>query len=1238
MLSRPKSAQPKAQGSSRLKQILFGFTLIFALCCYVLFFDFHNTNAQALSGELTLNGEQQAQAVPQGSGFIAFLFDYWGSFSYILPLIIVYLGAELFLFRISLKNIDFFRLGLRILGFNTFCLGACALFSALGSRGVSGAGGILGDFLNLIIAALLPSSLGTLTALIFTLVGLFLFIGKSPLQLCESVGAGFFGVLERLKGRGAKAPRETAAPAVATTATSSSFNGAGTDGQAETKIAAGSSIIGETSDDGAAYFGARTAAMESSQIAPALEETKASSTFVRQEDAADSTLSAGAAGGSEHFASSAFGSGKQNRADPFFGSDSQSRRVRVEPGFGDEGNFAAADPYPAEAYPAYTTASTAFSVASEEAQADDRVSTIITRAGESTTVTGEAAAEGAGVSTIITTAQPSPQAPDLKAGAGSLSSAIAGPAAPSAAEDDGETHTVITYHQPTTAVPNEQTAAASASDEEEIHTHIFRNGAVAGSVAEVTAAGRVQEGNKSSTAQQTGQSASLSGVQLNSELNSDTPVVSASGMSYTQRPDDSLADSYGPAEVKDKNEPSGHSEGRIISFNDFLSKEERQGQPSFELNSLPPAVAAASADKKAALSDEKEHISEKDLAERYPSASRGVLNSTAPETGGSVAAGTASVEKTVLSPEPKVGAAVPEVSGIGHAGSPLTASPAAAVPEQAQSISPLVSQGSNSNTSNLPAYLQNTNNGNTAENSDGQIFSVPTKTDCVPSSISAPSTFYDAWRPGADLLTPSPDTEQVDECIFAEMAQRINSFFADFKIKAQVVGHRDGPVITTYALELAPGVRFASIHNLVDDLCRILKVPPHSVRALSSLPGTIFAGLEVPSPKRRLISLHDVAASPEFQNTRAELPLCLGQNVEGKPVIVDLATAPHLLIAGTTGSGKSAGLNSMLISLLLKRSPAELRLILIDPKRLEFALYNNLPHLITPVISDVAEKTGAALQWCIDEMERRYRLFESFSVRKLNEYNEIIEQAQLNGELVTDPVWSPEMGGTPPVLRKLPYIVVVIEEFADLMAQLNGRRGKGADTPEAAIARLAAKSRACGIHIILATQTPRAEIITGTIRANMPSRVAFTVQSGRESLIVLDETGAECLLGLGDMICKFNGFNRNASFRAHGAFVSNSDVLRVVESWQSHGEPEYIDGVTELPEDEQEESSAENEGSSGQRLDPYFERVKEYALDYYARRQKPLPTSEIQSVFQVGYPRARKIAYQLEREGVLDNN
>ena len=520
----------------------------------------------------------------------------------------------------------------------------------------------------------------------------------------------------------------------------------------------------------------------------------------------------------------------------------------------------------------------------------------------------------------------------------------------------------------------------------------------------------------------------------------------------------------------------------------------------------------------------------------------------------------------------------------------------------------------NSSSSNLPSYMAGVTQAPAASFED-----TGSKALCT-----VPRHRYDSWRPSLDLLARSGSKVEIPPEELEKTAERINEVLASYGVKAQVADYLTGPVITRFDLELAPGVKSSAISSIETELCRNLLVP--NVRVVPIIDGSSYVGLEVPNHQRQFITLADMASSREFEETKAVLPMCLGASVVGNPVVKDMAESPHLLVAGTTGSGKSAGLNTMLISMLLKRSPAELRLILVDPKQLEFSIYKDLPHLITPVITDVAEKTPIALNWCVDEMERRFKLMSLLGVRKLAEYNDLIRDEAAKGRSVPDPLWTAEMGGHPTALEPLPWIVVVVEEFADLMAQ-SGRKKDKDGTPESLIARLSAKSRAAGIHLVLVTQTPRSEVVTGMIKANFPSRVAFTVQNRIDSTIVLDEKGAECLLGNGDMLYKFTG--SSTATRAHGAFTSNDDVKAVVDAWREYaGAPEYLEDVIAVPEEPVEESADEKPQKLDEKFDKAVELVRELG--------KAPTVSDLQSCLSIGYPRAKKLLRQLVLEGIID--
>ncbi|MCR5084948.1 MAG: hypothetical protein K6A65_05540, partial [Succinivibrionaceae bacterium] len=496
------------------------------------------------------------------------------------------------------------------------------------------------------------------------------------------------------------------------------------------------------------------------------------------------------------------------------------------------------------------------------------------------------------------------------------------------------------------------------------------------------------------------------------------------------------------------------------------------------------------------------------------------------------------------------------------------------------------------------------------------------------SMVTAPHHQYGPWRPDLGFLADSPPAQNISDDQIEQMISDINRFMVNFNVKAQVADFQIGPVVVVFHLQLDSGVRWNAIANLSQDLARELRLNSSSVRVISMIPGTPFVGLEVPNPCRRVIALKELAESREFQESDATLPFCLGCDQSGQPIIEDLAKAPHLLVAGATGAGKSSGVNAILISLLLKRSPEELRLVLIDPKTVEFTRYEGLPHLITPIITDVVDQSPAALQWLIDEQERRYALISRFKVNQVKTLNQMIREANARGEQLYDPMWDASMGGRPEVLRPLPSIVLVVDEWADLVMASSARK-RGSMPIDTYIQRLAAKARAAGIHIVLATQTPRAEVVTGLIKANLPSRIAFTVAQGLDSRVILDESGAESLLGRGDMLVKYN----NApTFRAQAPLVTDEDVGHCVELWRQRGEPEYIEDVT-TPEQELDEVPEADNGQK--RLDPDFDKVAAYAREYYDRENKYPSVTGIEIQFGYGWTRAKRLFEQLRSEGVF---
>ncbi len=471
--------------------------------------------------------------------------------------------------------------------------------------------------------------------------------------------------------------------------------------------------------------------------------------------------------------------------------------------------------------------------------------------------------------------------------------------------------------------------------------------------------------------------------------------------------------------------------------------------------------------------------------------------------------------------------------------------------------------------------------------------------------------------PSLDLLTPPPsEVEPVDTFALEQMARLVEARLADFRIKADVVNYSPGPVITRFELNLAPGVKAARISNLSRDLARSLSTV--AVRVVEVIPGKPYVGLELPNKKRQTVYLREVLDNAKFRDNPSPLTVVLGKDIAGEPVVADLAKMPHLLVAGTTGSGKSVGVNAMILSMLYKAQPEDVRFIMIDPKMLELSVYEGIPHLLTEVVTDMKDAANA-LRWCVNEMERRYKLMSALGVRNLAGYNEKIAEADRMMRPIPDPYWKPgdSMDAQHPVLKKEPYIVVLVDEFVDLMMTVGKK-------VEELIARLAQKARAAGIHLVLATQRPSVDVITGLIKANIPTRIAFTVSSKIDSRTILDQAGAESLLGMGDML--YSGPNSTLPVRVHGAFVRDQEVHAVVQDWKARGRPQYVDGIT---------SDSESEGGAGgfdgaEELDPLFDQAVQFVTE-----KRKASISGVQRQFRIGYNRAARIIEQMEAQGIV---
>ena len=473
--------------------------------------------------------------------------------------------------------------------------------------------------------------------------------------------------------------------------------------------------------------------------------------------------------------------------------------------------------------------------------------------------------------------------------------------------------------------------------------------------------------------------------------------------------------------------------------------------------------------------------------------------------------------------------------------------------------------------------------------------------------------------PSLGLLLPpqfDPSATQTEDALL-ENSITIEEKLAEFKVKVKVMDAYAGPVITRYEIEPDVGVRGNAVLNLEKDLARSLGVA--SIRVVETIPGKTCMGLELPNPKRQMIRLSEIFNAPVFQDSKSKLTLALGQDITGQPVVTDLAKAPHLLVAGTTGSGKSVGVNAMILSMLFKATPEEVRMIMIDPKMLELSIYEGIPHLLAPVVTDM-KLAANALNWCVNEMEKRYRLLSHMGVRNLAGFNQKIAEATTRGEKLANPFSLTP--GDPEPLEKLPFIVVVVDEFADLMMTAGKKI-------EELIARLAQKARAAGIHLILATQRPSVDVITGLIKANIPTRIAFQVSSKVDSRTILDQMGAENLLGQGDMLFLPPGIGYPQ--RVHGAFASDDEVHGVVEYLKQFGEPAYIDDILTAGVGSDDIFSNANNGRNNDgELDPMYDDAVACVV-----KTRKASISSVQRHLRIGYNRAARLIDQMEADGIV---
>ena len=1332
MQFRPTQGAAHHSSISLVRKVLFGAVCLASLICIFVLISFRNNLHKAMSGELLTNETTEGIVTTAQSSFMENVFNYFGNVTFLFPLVFVFIGYKLFIKKIALKEIDFFVIGLFILGFNILVIGLCSLFSGLVVDTETSLGGFLGYFFMSMFDSL-PFPIGKLLPALVTLLGLFLFTSKGPFWYFDKIGNFIFGFFDKDKKQDNN-KNEKQEPQV------------------------------NTQEDDSVLYGNIKLDTKNGELKEPFQTNLDFSTKKKAEENTTSDL----------FKSTSFSSGslpafgekkkifpstnneqssiekpRHNRTRSAVAHRREPEVKRIEPEFGSIGNFSAdsnaltqnstshegwgaqeeSSPYitPGVQVPEYkkssdaSTSSTSstysnsygFDNTSEDANSgpstyisgvnapnvapssnqnyDDGSTktiikdsrnvqepvvhntvkkTIITRLEDNSDNQSSSYSKGYGAD-YSSAAEPKASTIVYKAGADHLppTEVVGNPSRRS------EVSTVITRTTtiPTVNVPNNEPKVNISSDGSSVSGEYSQPSSV------ITGAPTLSEDNKAY-----GEATTTTSSMLPSQGEISENVINFTDLTKSQDSSKIEVENLSSAFV-----PSSDESDEKLSIAD--TQPIKESDSSYEQYSkVARGVLTSQSNVATASADSNSHVNSSKVNNENTSSSenkvnqeplvtpyQGVSQSIATSANQNVAEDNKSGDDKLLTEAlhaQQTGALTQSSQQQTQATEPMF-NPYAPLPEKENSaLNSVIESGYSANTQNSASVMNinpeissservNSVSSNTPANvMDGSRYESKPPFESMntfrPNNISnkieikgsntngaskatvsyakatetSPSKIYGKWRPSFDLLEQSQSQEQVSAEEISEKSARIDKFMSDFGVKAKVEQTVSGPVITRYDINLEAGTKSKTIVNLETDMQRSLM--SQNINIIEVVPGTPYVGIEVPNDKRQMIRLGDIIDSEEFVHSKAKLPMCLGVDTVGIPVIADLADAPHLLIAGTTGSGKSAGLNSMLVSLLFARSPAELRLIMVDPKTVEFSQYQNLPHLLTPIITD-PDSTVASLAWLIKEMERRYKLLSLMNLSKISQLNDFIKEKNLLGEKVYDPMWCENTIGIPPELKPVPYIVLVIDEFADLMAVASVTRKKDGNTPEALIARLTAKARAAGIHLILATQTPRADIVTGAIKANMPSHIAYTVQNSMESRIVLDETGAEKLLGNGDMLVKYQQLNRSQMFRAQGPFTSNQDVEKVVSSWiQQAGEPEYVEGITESEEEESVES--EDSDGSAQQLDAKFDQVVEYARSYCSSNKR-LSVSELQTAFGFGYNRARKIHRQMQAQQIIDD-
>lgn len=1260
MLSGPTHGADKTKQASLLQKVLFGLMCLVGFIIFCSLFSHKVSSDDAMNGELLTSVSGHNAAAASHGTFISGLFEYFGNVTFLFPLIGLFICYRLvFSFAsVNYKKINFFLVGICILGLDTMVLGLCPIFDNLAADD-STAGGILGEFFNQYFFNHFPAPVSGLLPMLIAFVGLMLFTNKGPLWYCDAVGSLFARYVLRRKDSRFEDSEKTeekaddSSPAADPVQTSLSvfdthpaLNRDRLASKEETPVKEHvKPNITSLSGKHEPSFG------DSSRIPPApvmrsaAEFGQHSSGFGGNSASPFGIKSVSVSSNSKNHKSHTSNSpmavfGRNNHKNPI--------AQRIEPQFGDlslvDSKAQVSSPKVDENKPLYI--SPGVHTEDRKVSSQTQVSSSVKESadtGPKTFITG---------SPLFNTVQASEQVQEQSSESKTIirdSRVHDEPKAPQVTVQK----TIITK----TVSSSSQTPAAAFETHSpaEPTTIVYKAGAshlapteTIGSPMRHSEVSTVITRTTTTPADKVNPISSMSAGRVEGHYQENNSESNDSLKSFDNSYSDETQNMFPSVDEMEEN---------VISFTDFLAREKQNHE--IKVDSLTSAFIPSAQENRNESSsqdnrlekNQSEPISESDAAfVQYSHGSRGVTSSNAQQT-----VNTANVQSSNASSASNVsayessslnsGAFANSASELGNLNNQYQSSSANSYSENSYSEDAESDNDSDLSSrddqqegysdkvpfENVSSITGSVPYGMTVEPTRKPITSMPTKAYSK-STETTPSREYSSWRPSTDLLARSNEEywDNAEEII--EKTELINTAMRDFKIATHVKQQTTGPVITRYDLVLESGVRSKTIRNTAIDLQRILM--SGKINMIDAVAKTPYFGIEVPNKHRKLITLGDIAQCVKQSN--AKLPLCLGVDTVGNPIVADLATAPHLLIAGTTGSGKSAGVNSMMMSLLLKRSPDELRLIMVDPKTVEFTQYQNLPHLLTPIITDPFSAL-AAVSWLVSEMERRYKLLTSLRVPNIAECNELIRRENAKGNVVYDPAWSADMGGEPPILKPVPYIVLVIDEFADLMAVSAGQK-KGEKSLDSLISRIVAKARAAGIHFILATQTPRADVVTGVIKANMPAKIAYTVQSSMDSRIILDEAGAENLLGNGDMIARFQKINNNELFRAHGPYSSTADVQAIVRAWiEEAGDPEYVEGVTDIEEEETIEDDLGSSVGSSNNLDEKFDAIVAYARDFCGASGKSLSISEIQTEFSIGWGRAKRIQKQLKAEGILDD-